>query len=119
MSLTKLERRIRIKHRIRKRLSGVAERPRMSVYRSNKEIYVQLVDDVQGKTLIAASSREKDIAEKKDITKIEQAKLVGKMIAEKAAANGISQVVFDRNGYLYHGRVKSLAEAARENGLKF
>jgi len=119
MSLTKLERRIRIKHRIRKRLSGIAERPRMSVYRSNKEIYVQLVDDVQGKTLIAASSREKDIAEKKDITKTEQAKLVGKLIAEKAAANGISQVVFDRNGYLYHGRVKSLADAARENGLKF
>jgi len=119
MSLTKLERRIRIKHRIRKRLSGIAERPRMSVYRSNKEIYVQLVDDVQGKTLIAASSREKDIADKKDITKTEQAKLVGKMIAEKAAANGISQVVFDRNGYLYHGRVKSLADAARENGLKF
>jgi len=119
MSLTKLERRIRIKHRIRKRLSGIAERPRMSVYRSNKEIYVQLVDDVQGKTLIAASSKEKDIAEKKGITKIDQAKLVGKLIAEKAAANGISQVVFDRNGYLYHGRVKSLAESARENGLKF
>jgi large subunit ribosomal protein L18 len=119
MSLTKLERRIRIKHRIRKRLSGVAERPRMSVYRSNKEIYVQLVDDVQGKTVLAASSKEKDIAEKKGITKIDQAKLVGKLIAEKAAANGISQVVFDRNGYLYHGRVKSLAEAARENGLKF
>jgi large subunit ribosomal protein L18 len=119
MSLTKLERRIRIKHRIRKRLSGVAERPRMSVYRSNKEIYVQLVDDAQGKTLIAASSRDKDIAEKKDITKTEQAKLVGKLIAQKATANGISQVVFDRNGYLYHGRVKSLAEAARENGLKF
>ena len=119
MALTKLERRIRIKYRIRKRLSGVAERPRMSVYRSNKEIYVQLVDDVQGKTLIAASSREKDIAEKKDITKTEQAKLVGKLIAEKAAANGISRVVFDRNGFLYHGRVKSLADAARENGLKF
>jgi large subunit ribosomal protein L18 len=119
MSLTKLERRIRIKHRIRKRLSGIAERPRMSVYRSNKEIYVQLVDDVQGKTLIAASSKEKGIIEKKDITKTEQAKLVGKLIAEKAVANGISHVVFDRNGYLYHGRVKSLAEAARENGLKF
>lgn len=119
MSLTKLERRIRIKHRIRKRLSGAAERPRMSVYRSNKEIYVQLVDDVQGKTLVAASSREKDIAEKKNITKVEQAKLVGKLIAQKAVANGISEVVFDRNGYLYHGRVKSLADAARENGLKF
>jgi len=119
MSLTKLERRIRIKHRIRKRLSGIAERPRMSVYRSNRDIYVQLVDDVQGKTLLAASSKEKSIAEKKDITKVEQAKLVGKLIAEKAAANGILNVVFDRNGYLYHGRVKSLAEAARENGLKF
>jgi large subunit ribosomal protein L18 len=119
MSLTKLERRIRIKHRIRKRLSGVAERPRMSVYRSNKEIYVQLVDDVQGKTLLAASSKEKAIAEKKDITKTEQAKLVGKLIAEKAVASGILNVVFDRNGYLYHGRVKSLADAARENGLKF
>jgi large subunit ribosomal protein L18 len=119
MSLTKLERRIRIKHRIRKRLSGVAERPRMSVYRSNMEIYVQLVDDVEGKTLLAASSKEKDIAEKKGITKTEQAKLVGKLIAEKAAAKGISHVVFDRNGYLYHGRVKSLADAARENGLKF
>lgn len=119
MSLTKLERRIRIKHRIRKRLSGVPERPRMTVYRSNKEIYVQLVDDVNGKTLVAASSREKDIAEAKNINKTEQAKLVGKLIAQKATASGIAQVVFDRNGYLYHGRVKSLADAARENGLKF
>ncbi len=119
MSLTKLERRIRIKHRIRKRLSGVAEKPRMSVYRSNKDIYVQLVDDVQGKTLIAASSKEKEIADKKSITKTEQAKLVGELIAKKAIENGISQVVFDRNGYLYHGRVKSLADAAREKGLKF
>lgn len=119
MSLTKLERRIRIKHRIRKRLSGIAEKPRMSVYRSNKDIYVQLVDDVQGKTLVAASSREKEIAEKKNITKTEQAKLVGQLIAKKAKDNGISQVVFDRNGFLYHGRVKSLADAARENGLKF
>jgi len=119
MSLTKLERRIRIKHRIRKRLSGVSEKPRMSVYRSNKDIYVQLIDDVQGVTLIAASSKEKEIAGKKSITKTEQAKLVGQLIAQKAIEKGISQVVFDRNGYLYHGRVKSLADAAREKGLKF
>jgi large subunit ribosomal protein L18 len=119
MALTKLERRIRIKHRIRKRISGVADRPRMSVYRSNKEIYVQLVDDIQGKTLVAASSREKSIAEKTNINKTEQAKLVGQLIAKKASEQGITQVIFDRNGYLYHGRVKSLADAARENGLKF
>ncbi len=119
MALTKLERRIRIKHRIRNRLSGAPERPRMSVFRSNKEIYVQLIDDISGKTLVAASSLEKDIAEKKDINKTEQAKLVGKLIAQKATAGGIKEVVFDRNGYLYHGRVKSLADAARENGLKF
>jgi len=91
----------------------------MSVYRSNKEIYVQLINDIEGKTLVSASSKEKDIAEKKDITKTEQAKLVGKLIAEKAIAQGFTEVVFDRSGYLYHGRVKSLAEAARENGLKF
>jgi len=119
MALTKRERRIRIRHRIRKRISGSPNRPRMSVYRSNKEIYVQLINDIEGKTLVSASSKEKDIAEKKDITKTEQAKLVGKLIAEKAIAQGFTEVVFDRSGYLYHGRVKSLAEAARENGLKF
>ncbi len=90
----------------------------MSVYRSNKQIYAQLVDDVTGKTILSASSREKEIAGQK-VNKIEQAKLVGKNIAEKAKDQGIDNVVFDRNGYLYHGRVKSLADAARENGLKF
>ena len=119
MSLSKQERRLRIKKRIRKSISGTAELPRMTVFRSNKQIYVQLIDDVQGKTLVAASSLIKKIADKKDITKKEQASLVGKSIAEKALNSGISKIVFDRNGYLYHGRVKSLAEAAREKGLKF
>ena len=91
----------------------------MSVYRSNKGIYVQLIDDQAGTTLIAVSSGVKEIAGKKDINKIEQAKLVGKLIAEKAIEKGITTVVFDRNGYLYHGRVKSLADSAREGGLKF
>ena len=117
MALTKNERRQRIKYRIRKRLSGSGARPRMTVYRSNKQIYVQLVDDVSGETLVAASSKEKEIAAKK-VNKIEQAKLVGKRIAEKAKEKGIETVVFDRNGYLYHGRVKNLADAARESGLK-
>lgn len=119
MALTKRERRIRIKFRIRKRLSGTDSRLRMSIYRSNKEIYVQLINDLEGKTLISASSKEKEIAEKKDVNKVEQAKLVGKLIAQKALASGVKEVLFDRNGYLYHGRVKSLADAARENGLKF
>lgn len=118
MALTKQERRRRIKYRIRKRLSGTSERPRMSVYRSNKQIYVQLVDDVNGVTLLSASSTEKDIAAQK-VNKTDQAKLVGKIIAEKASEKGIKEVVFDRNGFLYHGRVKNLADAARENGLKF
>jgi large subunit ribosomal protein L18 len=117
MSLTKQERRQRIKYRIRKKLSGTGDRPRMTVYRSNKQIYVQLVDDLSGKTLGAASSKEKDIASQKG-NKIEQAKLVGKRIAEVAKEKGIDNVVFDRNGYLYHGRVKNLAEAARKSGLK-
>ena len=117
MALTKADRRQRIKYRIRKRLSGSGERPRMTVYRSNKQIYVQLVDDVTGETLVSASSKEKEIATKK-VNKIDQAKLVGKRIAEKAKEKGIESVVFDRNGYLYHGRVKNLADAARESGLK-
>jgi large subunit ribosomal protein L18 len=117
MALTKAERRQRIKYRIRKRLSGSTERPRMSVYRSNKQIYVQLVDDVNGQTLVSASSKEKEIASQK-VNKIDQAKLVGKLIAQKAKEKGINTVVFDRNGYLYHGRVKNLADAARESGLK-
>ena len=118
MALTKQERRQRIKYRIRKKLSGTPERPRLCVFRSNKNIFAQLIDGVSGKTLVATSSRVKEISEKK-VTKIEQAALVGKAIAEKAKAAGYEAVVFDRNGYLYHGRVKSLAEAAREGGLNF
>ena len=117
MALTKAERRQRIKYRIRKRLSGTGERPRMTVYRSNKQIYVQLVDDISGQTLVSASSKEKEIASQK-VNKIDQANLVGKRLAEKAKEKGIESVVFDRNGYLYHGRVKNLADAARESGLK-
>ena len=112
--ISKIERRIKIKTRIRGKISGTASRPRLSVFRSNKQIYAQLVDDLSGKTLAAASS--KGIAEG---TKSEIAAKVGKAIAEKAIAAGISEVVFDRNGYLIHGRVKSLADAAREGGLKF
>ena len=117
MALTKADRRQRIKYRIRKRLSGSGERPRMTVYRSNKQIYVQLVDDLSGQTLVSASSKEKEIATQK-VNKIDQAKLVGKRLAEKAKEKGIESVVFDRNGYLYHGRVKNLADAARKSGLK-
>jgi large subunit ribosomal protein L18 len=90
----------------------------MSVYRSNKQIYVQLIDDITGQTLVTASSKEKEIASQK-VNKIDQSKLVGKRIAEKAKEKGIENVVFDRSGYLYHGRVKNLADAARESGLKF
>ena len=117
MALTKADRRQRIKYRIRKRLSGSSDRPRMTVFRSNKQIYVQLVDDLSGQTLASASSKEKEIASQK-VNKIDQAKLVGKRIAEVAKEKGIDSVVFDRNGYLYHGRVKNLADAARESGLK-
>lgn len=119
MALSKQDRRIRIKYRIRKKLSGNTERPRFTVFRSNKQIYVQLIDDVAGTTLVSASSLDKDIAAKTGINKTEQAKLVGKLAAEKSKSAGISEVVFDRNGYLYHGRVKALADAAREAGLKF
>ena len=117
MALTKQARRYRIKKRIRKIVTGTADVPRLSVFRSNKQIYAQLVDDLSGKTLAAASSLDKDIASVK-VNKIEQAALVGKLIAEKAKAVNIETVVFDRNGYLYHGRVKSIADAAREGGLK-
>ena len=120
MALTKLERRARIKMRICKVVSGTAEKPRMSVYRSNKQIYIQFIDDVNGVTLAAASSKDKEIAANvAGKNKTEVAALVGKLAAEKAAAKGISEVAFDRNGYLYYGRVKQLADAAREGGLKF
>jgi large subunit ribosomal protein L18 len=118
MATTKEFRRSRIKHRIRKVVNGDAQSPRLTVFRSNKGIYVQLIDDVSGKTLVAASSTDKDIAKAKG-NKIDQAKLVGKAVAEKASQAGITSVRFDRNGYLYHGRVKSLAEGAREAGLNF
>ena len=111
-------RRFRIRQRIRRIVNGSAERPRLTVFRSNKQIYVQLIDDQEGKTLLSASSAVAGIADKK-VNKQEQAKLVGSLIAEKAKEAGIETVVFDRSGYLYHGRVKSLAEAAREGGLKF
>ncbi len=116
MALTKTERRARIKMRIRKVVSGTAQQPRMSVYRSNKGIYVQFIDDVAGKTLASASSMDKGVEGK---TPMEVAAAVGKLAAKNAVAKGIEKVAFDRNGYLYHGRVKTLAEAAREGGLKF
>lgn len=119
MSLTKFERRVRIKHRVRKRISGTVESPRLTVFRSNKQIYVQCIDDISGKTLAAASSLEKEIAEASKGKRVEQSKMVGKKIATVCKEKGISSVVFDRNGYLYHGRVKVLADAAREGGLKF
>ena len=111
---TKKERRINIKTRIRGKVSGSAERPRMTVFRSNKQIYVQLIDDVAGRTLVSASS--KGIAEG---TKSEIAAKVGELVAKKAIEAGVTTVVFDRNGYLFHGRVKSLADGARNGGLKF
>jgi large subunit ribosomal protein L18 len=118
MSAVKNIRRTKIKMRIRKTVKGTAERPRISVYRSNKEIYAQIIDDTKGITLLSASSREKALASIKG-TKVEIASAVGKALAEKAKNAGIESVTFDRNGYLYHGRVKALAEAAREGGLKF
>ena len=117
MAFSKEVRRAKIKRRIRKKVSGNTEVPRLTVYRSNKQIYAQIIDDVRGITLVSASSLKKEEAQR--IAKIEQARLVGKDIAEKAKAAGLERVVFDRNGYLYHGRVKSLADAAREVGLKF
>ena len=114
MTTKKIERRIKIKYRIRKSVFGTTERPRMSVFRSNKQIYVQVINDLEGKTLASASS-----AGLEAMPKIEQAAKVGEMIAAKAKEAGVESVVFDRNGYLYHGRVKSLADAARKGGLNF
>lgn len=110
-------RRHRIKLRVRKMISGTAELPRLTVFRSNKQIYAQIINDLEGKTLVSASSRVPEVGTA--MAKIEQAKAVGKLIAQRAIDAGIETVVFDRNGYLYHGRIKSLAEAAREGGLKF
>lgn len=115
---SKLERRQKIRYRIRKKVAGTAAKPRFSVFRSNAEIYVQLIDDENGVTLASASSRDKDIAAQK-VTRIEKSKLVGAAIARKATELGINTVVFDRGGNLYHGRVKSVADGAREGGLDF
>lgn len=114
MTTKKVERRIKIKYRIRKRIFGTTERPRMSVFRSNKQIYVQIINDQEGKTLVSASSLGLEA-----MPKIQQAEKVGELVAKKAVEAGISTVVFDRNGYLYHGRVKQLADAARKSGLNF
>ena len=120
MALSRIARRQRIHYRIRKHVSGTPERPRMAVFRSNKQIYVQVIDDEAGKTLAAASSNDKELAAQcKGKTGIEAAAIVGKAIAERAKAAGITAVAFDRGGYLFHGRVKSLADAAREGGLIF
>ena len=114
MAFNKIERRIKIKFRIRKKIVGTAERPRLSVFRSNKQIYAQVINDKAGDTLAAASSLGFE-----KMNKTEQAKKVGLLLAEKAKAAGVESVVFDRNGYLYHGRVQSLADGAREGGLNF
>tara|TARA_Y100001968_G_scaffold322279_1_gene358068 strand:- start:410 stop:766 length:357 start_codon:yes stop_codon:yes gene_type:complete len=118
MTISKQKRRLKIKKRIRSVVKGTGESPRLTVFRSNKEIYASLIDDKKGVTLCAASSLEKQVSGKK-ITKIEKASLVGSLIAERAMAVGVKNCAFDRNGYLYHGRVKSLADSAREGGLNF
>lgn len=117
MASVKADRRQRLKYHIRKKVKGSVERPRLSVFRSNTGIYAQIIDDINGVTLASASS--KDLEGKKGNTNIEAAQQVGKKIAEKAQEAGVQAVVFDRNGYLYHGKVKALAEGAREGGLKF
>lgn len=119
MANTKTYRRNRIRQRIKKIITGTKDFPRLSVFRSNKEIYCQLIDDVSGKTLFQSSSRDKSISELKLTNNIEISYNVGKILAEKAVQKGVKEVKFDRGGYLYHGRVKSLAEGAREGGLKF
>jgi large subunit ribosomal protein L18 len=118
MIAKKVARRTRIRYGIRSKVSGTAVRPRVSIFRSNKEIYAQIIDDVAGHTLCAASSREQEIKTQGG-TKAEQAKHVGTSLAQRALAKGVDSVIFDRGGYLYHGRIKSLADGAREGGLKF
>lgn len=117
MKLTKENKRRRIHNRVRKKISGTPARPRLSVYRSNRSIYAQIIDDLSGHTLVSASSHEEAVV--KSVNKSEQAKAVGKLIAERATQANITAVVFDRGGYLYHGRVKALADGAREAGLSF
>jgi large subunit ribosomal protein L18 len=118
MGTKKTIRRVRIRKSIRKNIFGTKKQPRLSVFRSNKDIYAQVIDDLTGETLVSVASNGKDLIGTKG-TKVELAQLVGKKIAEKALSAGVENVVFDRNGYLYHGRVKALAEAVREGGLKF
>jgi large subunit ribosomal protein L18 len=118
MSVQKDLRRQKIRYRIRKKIEGDAATPRLAVFRSNKEIYAQVIDDISSKTIAAASSNDKEMKKAKG-SKTEVAKAVGKLVGEKAKKAGIEKVVFDRGGFLYHGRVKALAEAAREAGLKF
>jgi len=118
MAFDKQKRRLKIKKRIRRNIFGNPEVPRMSVYRSNKHINVQVIDDIHGTTLVAASSNEKELAEFKG-TKVELAAAVGELVSKRAAEKGITKIVFDRNGFLYHGRVKAVAEGARKGGLKF
>jgi large subunit ribosomal protein L18 len=115
---SKVSARQKIRYRIRKKISGSAAKPRLSVFRSNKDIYVQLIDDANGVTIAAASSRQKDIAAQKG-NKVDTSKMVGEAIAKKSQELGIKDVVFDRSGYLYHGRIKAVAEGAREGGLVF
>lgn len=117
MQLTRQKRRKRIHHRIRNKITGTPERPRLNIYRSNRFIYAQVIDDLAGNTLVAASSFEEAIAN--DGNKIDQSKKTGELLAERCKAAGIDNVVFDRAGYLYHGRVKALADGVREGGLKF
>ncbi len=120
MAFTKKDRRFRIKRRIRKKISGTAEKPRMSVFRSNKHVYVQLIDDEQGRTLCSYSTRKKEVADQSEgLDKSAQAELVGQYMARQSMEKGINNVVLDRNGYRYHGRIKKLAEGARKEGLKF
>ncbi len=113
----KATKRQKVKFRIRKKISGTAEKPRLSVFRSNAEIYAQLINDVTGTTIVAASSKEKEIVAQA-VNKTEKSKLVGASIAKKATAIGINLAVFDRSGYIYHGRVKAVAEGAREGGIQ-
>lgn len=116
MAFSNIERRIRIKRGIRNKVSGTAQRPRLSVFRSNKAIYAQLIDDLNGFTLVSASSRDAEVTSG---PKVEQSKMVGTLLAERALAANIEAAVFDRNGFKFHGRIKALAEGAREKGLKF
>ncbi|HEX4783465.1 MAG TPA: 50S ribosomal protein L18 [Candidatus Sulfotelmatobacter sp.] len=117
--ITKNEKRGHVHDRIRKKMQGTAERPRLNVYRSLNHIYVQVIDDLHGKTLVSASTAEGKKEDRRSGGNVASAKAIGKAIAERAKAKGVTQVVFDRGGYIYHGRIKAIADAAREAGLKF